>query len=132
VLADRRGTVAILFGLLAPLIILGVAFGIDVTAWYRDALHLQGLADRAAASAGPLWHDGDREGAVAVVVALVEDDELDVEVESLGAVTSGRWRGYREAFEVGISADQQHLLAGLFAQSRQSARAVALDARLVE
>lgn len=131
-LADRRGAVAILFGLLAPLLVLGIAFGIDVTAWYRDALHLQHLADRAAASAGPLWRTGDREAAVAVVAALVDGDALNVEIESVGAATSGRWRGNREAFEVGISADQQHLLAGLFAHSRQSARAVAVDSRLVE
>ena len=56
---DRRGAVALLFALLAPLLLLAVAFGSDVPSWYRDALHLQGLADRAALSAGPLWADGD-------------------------------------------------------------------------
>ncbi|MBC7520043.1 MAG: hypothetical protein H7268_02955, partial [Sandarakinorhabdus sp.] len=92
-LDDRRGAVAILFGLLAPLIILAVAFGIDVTAWYRDALHLQGLADRAAASAGPLWRDGDRAGAPAVVAALVGADAMDVQIERVGSATGGHWAG---------------------------------------
>jgi uncharacterized membrane protein len=132
VLADRRGAVAILFGLLAPLVILAVAFGIDVTAWYRDALHLQGLADRVAASAGPLWRDGDRAGAAAVVTALVGADAMDVRIERLGSATGGRWAGDKAALEVAISCNQAHFLAGMFDASRQSARAVARDSVLVE
>jgi uncharacterized membrane protein len=132
VLADRRGAVAVLFGLLAPLIILAVAFGIDVTGWYRDALHLQHLADRAAASAGPLWRSGDRAGAAAVAEALVAADAPDVRIEHIGAATGGRWAGDKSALEVAVSGDQAHLLVGLFAASRQSARAVAIDSRLVE
>ena len=123
-----------LFGLLAPLLILAVAFGIDVTAWYRDALHLQGLADRAAQSAGPLWHDGDRAGAAAVVAALVAADDVTASLDYAGNPRSGRWAGNRQAIEIIVSGRQQHLLAGLYVDDddRQAARAVALAGRLVE
>lgn len=131
-LADRRGAVGVLFGLLAPVLILGVAFAIDVTAWYRDALHLQQLADRAAASAGPYWHDGDRDAAAAVATAVADVDELEVRIDRLANPAAGRWARDRRALEIVVSSDQQHLLAGLFAASRQSAGAVAFDDRLVE
>lgn len=128
---DRRGSVAVLFGLLAPIFVLTVAFGVDTTAWYRDALHLQGLADRTAVSAAPLWRAGDRAGALAVAKALVVTDAAGVTLDHAGAVTSGPWSARRDSFEVVLSRRQQHLLAGLFAPGRQSARAVAVETRLV-
>jgi hypothetical protein len=121
-----------MFALLAPLLVLTIAFGIDVTGWYRDAQHLQGLADRVAASAGPLWRAGEHDAALAVAQALVGRDGQATALDHAGAVSQGAWSGNADAFEIVLSSNQQHLLAGLFAPSRQGARAVALDARLVE
>jgi Flp pilus assembly protein TadG len=132
VLADRRGSVGVMFGLLAPLLVLTAAFGIDVTAWYRDAQHLQGLADRTAASAAPLWSSGDRAAALEVAAALVAVDGPGVVIDHAGAVTAGRWAGQRDAFSITLSARQQHLLAGLFEPDRQTAHAVAIKNQLVE
>lgn len=129
---DRRGSVGVMFGLLAPLLVLTIAFGIDVTAWYRDAQHLQGLADRTAVSAAPLWSSGDRAGALDVAAALVAVDGQAIIIDHAGAVQAGQWAGRHDAFEITISGHQQHLLAGLFAPSRQAAHAVAIRDRLVE
>ncbi|MBC7504640.1 MAG: hypothetical protein H7267_02760 [Sandarakinorhabdus sp.] len=128
---DRRGSVGVMFGLLAPLLVLTAAFGIDVTAWYRDAQHLQGLADRTAVSAGPLWSSGDRAEALEVVAALVEVDGQAVVIDHAGAVKSGQWASRRDAFEITLSGRQQYLLAGLFGPSRQTAHAVAIKSQLV-
>ncbi|MBC7519514.1 MAG: hypothetical protein H7268_00230, partial [Sandarakinorhabdus sp.] len=85
-----------------------------------------------AASAGPLWRDGDRAGAAAVVAAVVRAHGMDVQNERLGSATGGRWAGDKTALEDALSCDQAHFLAGLFDASRQSARAVARDSVLVE
>lgn len=120
-----------MFGLLAPLLIAAVAFGIDVTAWYRDALHLQGLADRAALSAAPLWGAGDRAGAVAVAAALVDEDDGGARLEFAGGVRDGRGAGLRAGFEVTVSSAKLHLLGAMAAGDRQGARAVAMaDGRM--
>lgn len=125
-IADRRGAVALLFGLLSPLLLLAVAFGSDVPSWYRDALHLQALADRAARSAGPLWAQGERRQAVAVAAALVALDGARLD-------HAGTARGGGKGFEVAISSDRTHLLASLaLGDARQEARAVAVGGRLVE
>ena len=125
-LSDRRGAVALLFALLAPLLLLAVAFGSDVPAWYRDALHLQALADRAALSAGPLWADGRHREAVAVAEALVAADGARLD-------HAGADRGGSKGIEVAVSSDRAHLLASLpLGRDRQEARAVAIGRRLVE
>lgn len=125
-LTDRRGAVALLFALLAPLLLLAVAFGSDVPAWYRDALHLQALADRAALSAGPLWAEGERRDAIAVAEALVALDGARLD-------HAGAERGGGKGFEVAVSSDRAHLLASLpLGSERQEARAVAVGGRLVE
>lgn len=117
---------ALLFGLLAPLLLLAVAFGSDVPAWYRDALHLQALADRAALSAGPLWAEGGHRQAVAVAEALVALDGARLD-------HAGVDRGGAKGFEVAVSGERAHLLASLpLGDARQEARAVAVGARLVE
>lgn len=126
-LADRAGAVGILFGLLAPLLVLAVAFGIDVTGWYRDALHLQGVADRAAISAGPLWLAGDTGGARAIAAAIVADDGGDTTLESSGSPPANP-----RAFAVAVSCPKQHLLVGLVAPGRYTAWAVAQGGRLIE
>lgn len=116
-----------MFGLLAPLLVLAVAFGVDVPAWYRDALHLQALADRAALSAAPLWVDGDRRAAIAVATALVAADGATL--DHAGADRAGRNAG----FEVAVSSRKRHLLATLpLGDERQEARAVAVADRLIE
>ncbi len=125
----------VLFGLLAPVLLAAVAFAIDVTAWYRDAVHLQGLADRAAVSAAPLWSRGERAGAVAVARALVADDSA--RLDFAGAVRQGRWVGTRDAMEVAVSGRKSHVFAVIaLGDERQRARAVAMDGgaapRLVE
>lgn len=117
---------ALLFGLVAPLLVLAVAFGVDVPGWYRDALHLQGLADRATLSAGPAWADGDRMGAVAIAKAIVALD---------GAMLdhAGADRGSSKGFEIAVSSRKAHLLATVpLGSERQEARAVAMGGRLVE
>lgn len=124
-LTDRRGAVGVLFGLLAPLLVLAVAFGIDVTGGYRDALHLQGLADRAATSAGPLWAAGDAKHAMAVAAAIVAADG-DVRLDQAGAAPDRQ-----DAIEIVVSCRQRHLLSGLFIATRQSARAVAVKSRRI-
>jgi uncharacterized membrane protein len=124
---DRRGAVGLLFGLLAPLLVLAVAFGIDATGWYRDALHLQGLADRAATSAGPLWASGDRQQALAVAAALVAADGGDVHLDHAGPAPGAP----TNAIAIILSSRQHHLLARLFAASRQRARAVAIGTRRI-
>jgi Flp pilus assembly protein TadG len=111
-----------LFGLLAPLLVLAVAFGVDVTASYRDALHLQALADRAALSGGPLALAGDNAGARAVAKAIVEAD---------GTANLDRADGDKR-FEVSLSRPARHLLAGLVTTAPHTAHAVASGARLVE
>lgn len=116
-----------LFGLLAPLLVLVVAFGIDATAWHRDGLHLQHLADRAATSAGPLWAGGDRRQALAVAAALVAADGDEVRLDHAGAASDAT----PDAIEIVVSSQQRHLLAGLFADSRQRARAVAIKHRRI-
>ena len=93
---DRRGGVGILFGLIAPLLVLAVAFGIEVTGGYRDALALQGLADRVAVSAGPLWQAGDRSGAMQLARALAGD----VTIDRQGAVDAGSDTGKKRASTV--------------------------------
>jgi uncharacterized membrane protein len=124
--ADRRGAVALLFALLAPLLLLAVAFGSDVPAWYRDALHLQALADRAALSAGPLWAEGAQHEAIAVAEALVAADGARLD-------HAGADRGGGKGFEVAVSSARAHLLASLpLGRDRQEARAVAAGGRLVE
>ena len=123
---DRRGAVALLFALLAPLLLLAVAFGIDVPSWYRDALHLQGLADRAALSAGPLWAEGQHKSAVAVAEALVAADG--VTLDHAGADRAGG-----KGFEVAVSNRKAHLLASLpLGDERQQAHAVAVGRKLVK
>jgi Flp pilus assembly protein TadG len=123
---DKRGAVALLFALLAPLLLLAIAFGIDVPSWYRDALHLQGLADRAALSAGPLWADGQHKAAVAVAEALVAADGATLD-------HAGADRAGGKGFEVAVSNRKAHLLASLpLGEERQQAHAVVMGRRLVE
>jgi uncharacterized membrane protein len=123
---DRRGAVALLFALVAPLLLLAVAFGVDVPSWYRDVLHLQSLADRAALSAGPLWAEGDRKAAIAVAEALVAADGATLD-------HAGADRAGGKGFEVAVSNRKAHLLASLpLGEERQQAHAVAVGARLVE
>lgn len=121
-LQDRSGAVGLLFGLLAPLLLLAVAFGVDVTTAYRDALHLQALADRAAQSGGPLALAGDSAGARAVAIAIIAAD---------GSAHLDAADGSKR-FEVTVSSPAHHLLAGLITTTPHSARAVAIGARLVE
>lgn len=129
---DRRGAVALLFGLLAPLLVAAVAFGIDVTAWYRDALRLQGLADRAALSAGPLWAAGDTASAVAVASALVAADGA-ATLDHAGTPRGSAGDRRRGVIEVAVSSPKSHLLANIpLGSERQSARALALGTRLIE
>jgi uncharacterized membrane protein len=124
---DRRGAVGLLFGLLAPVLVLVVALGIDATGRTRDALHLQGLADRVATSAGPLWAAGAQQQAVAVAAALVAADGSDARLDHAGPVEGGA----ADALEIIVSHPEQHVLAGLFAPGRQRARAVAVKTRRV-
>jgi Flp pilus assembly protein TadG len=119
---DRRGAVGLLFALLAPLLVLAVAFGIDVTAAYRDALHLQALADRAALSGGPLALTGDPAGARAVAEAIVTAD---------GAAHLDKAEGSKR-FEVTLSSPAHHLLAGLATTAPYTAHAIASGSQLVE
>lgn len=114
-----------MFGLVAPVLVAAAAFAIDVTAWHRDALHLQGLADRAAVSAAPLWARGDRAGAVAVAAALVAVDGHGAALEYGGAVRSGRWRGAQGTLEIVVSSRKQRVFAVMLGNERQGARAVA-------
>lgn len=125
--ADRRGAIGVVVGLLLPVLVLTVAFGIDVTGWHRDALHLQGLADRAATSAGPLWAAGNHDEAIAVAAALVRADEGNIRLDHAGAGKNTP----PEAIEIIVSCNQRHLLGGLFPASRQSARAVAIKTRRI-
>ena len=152
---DRRGGVGILFGLIAPLLVLAVAFGIEVTGGYRDALALQGLADRVAVSAGPLWHAGDRSGAMQLARALAGD----VTIDRQGAVDAGSDTGKKagkygdkhgdrhadkhadkgaaknagrdDAYEIIVS-QRKRVFFGLIGSGRGTARAVAVGARRVE
>ena len=117
-----------MFGLLAPILILAVAFGIDVTCWYRNALHLQGVADRAAVSAGPLWQGGDRQGAIRVATALAGDVTLDRVDAAPDSDRAGRGAGV----EVIVSCRKRRLLANLWAPGRQTPRAVAVGSRLTQ
>jgi Flp pilus assembly protein TadG len=118
----RSGAVGLLFALLAPLLVLVVAFGIDVTTAYRDALHLQALADRAAISAGPLALAGDKAGARAVAAALITTDGRAELVTAQGD----------KRFEVTLASPAHHLLAGLIDSPPHTARAVASGAQLIE
>jgi hypothetical protein len=127
-LDDRDGAVGVLFGLLLPVLVLAVAFGIDVAGWYRDALQLQGIADRVAMSAGPLWRTGDRAGALQIAGTLAAD----VTIDHVGRVSSGKRAAQADAFEIIVSSPQHHMLAGLVASQSQSARAVAIGYQLVE
>jgi uncharacterized membrane protein len=124
---DRRGAVGLLFGLLAPVLVLVVALGIDATRRTRDALHLQGLADRVATSAGPLWAAGAQQQAVAVAAAIVAADGADVQLDHAGTAPDAP----ANAIAITVSSRQHHLLAGLFVTSRQRARAVAIGTRRI-
>ena len=115
-------------GLLAPILVLAAAFGIDVICWYGEALHLQGVADRAAVSAGPLWQGGDQNGAIRVANVLAGDVTLD----RIDAAAGGERAGRRGGVEVIVSCRKRRLLANLWAPGRQTARAVAVGSRLVE
>lgn len=130
----RHGGVAVLTALLAPLLLVAVAFGIDVSGWYRDSLHLQALADRAALSAGPAFAAGDRSAAFAIAEAVIENDDVAARIDAAGVPRSGRWQGQPRAIEIIVSSEAQHLFAGLYAgqSTRLSARAVVLQARRVE
>lgn len=120
-LADRRGAVALLFGLLAPLMILIVVLGIDATRWYRDALHLQALADRVAISAGPLWQAGQAAVARETALALVAADGSGARID---------WQGGTKSYEVHLGSPAHHLLTGLYSADRHTAQAAAQGARL--
>ena len=50
---SERGNVAILFGLMLPLVVGGAAYGVETTYWYLTRLQLQNAAD-AAAMAGAM------------------------------------------------------------------------------
>ena len=130
----RHGGVAVLTALLAPLLLVAVAFGIDVSGWYRDSLHLQALADRAALSAGPAFAAGDRSAALAIAAAVIENDDVAARIDAAGVPRSGRRQGQIRAFEIIVSSQAQHLVAGLYAgqSTRLSARAVVVQARRVE
>lgn len=110
-----------MFGLLAPLLVLLVAAGIDATRWYRDALHLQALADRAAISAGPLWRAGNLAAARETAAALVAADGSDARIDGQGGTT---------AYHISLSSPAHHLLTGLFILRRHQAAASADGRRL--
>ena len=122
-LADRRGGVALLFGLLAPLLVLIVALGIDGTRWYRDALHVQALADRVAISAGPLWQAGQAAAARETALALVAADGSGAQID---------WHGGIKSYQVQLSSPAHHLLTGLYIADRHKAQAAAQGARLTQ
>jgi uncharacterized membrane protein len=121
-----------MFGLLAPLLILAVAFGIDVTAAYRNALHLQALADRAALSAGPLWQAGETASARAVAAALVAADSAEVRIVSMSNEHDkfGQ-KGAADIFEITLASPEYHLLADLVMPGDHFAHASARGSRLV-
>lgn len=102
-----------MLGLLAPLLVLAVAFGIDVTTAHRNALRFQTLTDWAASSGGPLALAGDTAGARAVAEAIVRADGS-------------------KRFEFTLAGPAHHLLADLITNAPHSVHAVASGARLVE
>ena len=108
-----------MFVLLAPVLLLAIGFGIDATAAYRDSLHLQRLADRAALSAAPLLTGRDRAAPHAVAAALVAADDGGVWLDYAGP-TPG------DGIEVIVSSDRSHPIAALVPGGpRNWARAVA-------
>jgi uncharacterized membrane protein len=119
--ADRSGAVGLLFGLLAPLLVLVVALGIDATRWYRDSLHLQALADRAAISAGPLWKAGNPAAARETAAALVAADASDAQIDHQGGDKS---------YVITLSSPAHYLLTGLFVLDRHHAQAQTDGTRL--
>ena len=123
-----------LTALLAPLLLVTVAFGIDVSGRYRDALHLQALADRAALSAGPAFAAGDRNAALVIAAAVIDNDDVVARIDTAGVPRSGRHQGQSRAIEIIVSSEARHLVAGLYAgqSTRMSARAVVVQARRVE
>ncbi len=55
---DRRGNVAAIFALAAPMVIAGVGFGVETGYWYFRQLNLQQAADSAAYSGGVVDRSG--------------------------------------------------------------------------
>jgi Flp pilus assembly protein TadG len=109
----RRGGVAELTALLAPRLLIAVAFSIDVTGWYRDSLRLQTLADRVALTAGPAFAAGNRGAAFEIAQAVVNNDDVAARIDAAGVPRSRRWQGQARAFEIIVSSEAHYLVAGL-------------------
>lgn len=130
-LNDRRGAVGIFFALLAPVLLLAATAAMDRIGEARETLQLQGLADRAAISAGPLWADGQRDRAIALATALVAIDGDGARLDHAGQVRDGRWAKTSEAIEISVSGQGHRFLADILGSDRPSARAVAIKTRRV-
>ena len=128
---DRRGAVGIVFALLAPVLLLAATVAMDRIGEAREILELQGLADRAAISAGPLWAEGQRERAIAIAAALVAIDGGGARLDHAGTARHGRWAKTPEAIEISVSRQRRRFVSDILGSGRPSARAVAIKTRRV-
>jgi Putative Flp pilus-assembly TadE/G-like len=129
---DQRGTIAIMTGLGATVLVGFAALAIDVASWQVAQHSMQGAADSAAYSAGVAYNRGDGTSYITQAKGITAaqgyvDGQNGATVAVNQPPTSGSYTGTATAIEVIITQPQPRFLAGLFLSSNPTvtARAVA-------
>jgi hypothetical protein len=128
-IADRRGVVAVLVGLLAPVLFMALGLGIEVSHWSVAMLELQRIADAASlAGAFDYEHQATKvsQTAAAAAVNLAELNGITAPVTA--QIIPGPKVPRDVAMQVTVSRQQPLFLAGIFTAAKSvtiSATAVA-------
>jgi Flp pilus assembly protein TadG len=129
---DQRGTIAVMTGLCATVLVGFAALAIDASSWQVAQHSMQGAADAAAYSAGVAYNKGDGTSYVTQAKGITAaqgyvDGQNGATVAVNKPPTSGSHTGTSTAIEVVITQPQPRFLAGLFLSSNPTvtARAVA-------
>jgi hypothetical protein len=131
-LNDQRGTIAVMTGLSATVLVGFAALAIDVASWQVAQHSMQGAADSAAYSAGVAYNRGDgtdfhTQGKGIAAAQGFVDGQNGATVAVNQPPTLGSYTGTATAIEVIIQQPQPRFFAGFFLSSNPtvSARAVA-------
>lgn len=127
----RRGNVAVMSALCMPVVVGGVALGVDSTYWYFRDLELQGAADAAAYAAAIELRAGfDEATAKAAAEREAASNGLDAPGGELTVTLPSREESpsVSQAVEVVLTEPQARFFSGLFSRSAvvAEARAVAI------
>lgn len=124
--ADRNGAVAVMVGLLLPLVVGVAALAIETGLWFAERRDLQNAADAAALSGAFELTAGRRTTVTQSALADGRRNAADAAFTVRTPPTSGRFIGNASAVEVTVTRTQTLLLSALFMGDLQvGARAVA-------